>query len=50
MVSHKLALALIAEVKPLSIFFYIKAVGNINETEMLSTFNCGVGMIIVVEE
>ena len=37
------------QVKPLPIFSYIKAVGNIDETEMLSTFNCGVGMIIVVE-
>lgn len=36
------------QVKPLPIFSYIKAVGNIDETEMLSTFNCGVGMIIVV--
>lgn len=34
----------------MSIFSYIKTVGNINETEMLSTFNCCVGMIIVVEE
>lgn len=37
------------QVKPLPIFSYIKAVGNIDETEMLSTFNCGVGMIVVVE-
>ncbi|MCI8371236.1 MAG: phosphoribosylformylglycinamidine cyclo-ligase [Lachnospiraceae bacterium] len=38
------------QIKPLPIFSYIKTVGNIDETEMLSTFNCGVGMIIVVEE
>ncbi len=37
------------QVKPLPIFSYIKAVGNIDESEMLSTFNCGVGMIVVVE-
>lgn len=37
------------QVKPLHIFSYIKTVGNIDETEMLSTFNCGVGMIVVVE-
>ena len=37
------------QVKTLPIFSYIKAVGNIDETEMLSTFNCGVGMIVVVE-
>ncbi len=38
------------QVKPLPIFSYIKAVGNIEEAEMLSTFNCGVGMIVVVEK
>lgn len=37
------------QVKPLPIFSYIKTIGNIDETEMLSTFNCGVGMIVVVE-
>ncbi len=37
------------QIKPLPIFSYIKTVGNIDETEMLSTFNCGVGMIVVVE-
>ena len=35
--------------KPLPIFSYIIAVGNIDEAEMLSTFNCGVGLMIVVE-
>lgn len=37
------------QVKPLPIFSYIKAVGNIDEAEMLSTFNCGVGLIVVAE-
>lgn len=37
------------QIKPLPIFSYIKSVGNIDETEMLSTFNCGVGMVVVVE-
>lgn len=37
------------QIKLLPIFSYIKAVGNIDEAEMLSTFNCGVGMIVVVE-
>lgn len=37
------------KVKTLPIFSYIKSVGNIDEAEMLSTFNCGVGMIVVVE-
>lgn len=37
------------QIKTLPIFSYIRTVGNINEMEMLSTFNCGVGMIVVVE-
>lgn len=37
------------QIKVLPIFSYIKSVGNIDEAEMLSTFNCGVGMIAVVE-
>ena len=37
------------KVKTLPIFSYIKSVGNIDEAEMLSTFNCGVGMIVVAE-
>ena len=36
--------------KTLPIFTYIKSVGNIDEAEMLSTFNCGVGLIIVAEK
>ncbi len=38
------------KVKTLPIFSYIKSVGNIDDAEMLSTFNCGVGMIVVVEK
>ncbi len=37
------------QIKTLPIFSYIKTVGNIDETEMLSTFNCGVGIIVVVD-
>ena len=37
-------------IKTLPIFSYIKSVGNIEEAEMLSTFNCGVGMIAVVDK
>lgn len=40
----------LAKVKPLSIFSYIQKVGNIKEEEMLSTFNCGVGLNIVVDK
>ena len=32
-----------------NVFKYIKSNGNISENEMLNTFNCGVGFIIVVE-
>ena len=31
-------------------FSYIQRVGNIEEEEMLSTFNCGVGLNIVVSQ
>ncbi|MBQ8974609.1 MAG: phosphoribosylformylglycinamidine cyclo-ligase [Oscillospiraceae bacterium] len=37
-------------IKTLPIFSYIKEVGFIPESEMLSTFNCGIGLIVVVEE
>ncbi|MCM1253003.1 MAG: phosphoribosylformylglycinamidine cyclo-ligase [Clostridium sp.] len=35
-------------IKPLPIFDFIQKTGNIGQEEMLSTFNCGVGLIIVV--
>lgn len=37
----------LSKIKPLSIFKYIKVNGSISDSEMLSTFNCGVGFIIV---
>lgn len=37
------------KLKTLPIFTYIKKAGNIEEKEMLSTFNCGVGLMLVVE-
>lgn len=37
-------------IKILPVFSYIKTIGNIDEAEMLSTFNCGVGLIIVAEK
>ncbi|MDO4339649.1 MAG: phosphoribosylformylglycinamidine cyclo-ligase [Eubacteriales bacterium] len=37
----------LSSVRPLPIFSYIRKTGNIKEEEMLSTFNCGVGLIIV---
>lgn len=36
------------QVRPLPIFSYIKRAGNITEHEMLSSFNCGMGMWLVV--
>lgn len=36
------------KIKPLPIFSYIQKVGNIDDEEMLSTFNCGVGLMVVV--
>lgn len=38
----------LAKLKTLPIFRYIKQTGNIDEKEMLSTFNCGVGLMLVV--
>jgi len=36
------------KIKILPLFKYIKNNGNISENEMLSTFNCGVGLAVVV--
>ena len=38
----------LAMIKTLPIFTYIKNTGNIADSEMLRTFNCGVGLILVV--
>ena len=35
------------QVRPLPIFSYIKRMGNITEHEMLSSYNCGMGMWII---
>ena len=37
----------LTRIKTLPLFGYIKKMGNIDEEEMLSTFNCGVGLCIV---
>ncbi len=38
------------KVRTLPVFGYIKRMGNIEDEEMLSTFNCGVGLVIVVSQ
>jgi len=38
------------QVQPLPIFSFIKSAGNFPESKMLTTFNCGVGMCIVVSK
>lgn len=40
----------LSKIKPIPIFSYIQKIGNIEEGEMLSTFNCGVGLNIVVSK
>jgi phosphoribosylformylglycinamidine cyclo-ligase len=32
------------------VFGWLRQIGNITEREMLRTFNCGIGMVIVVAE
>lgn len=39
----------LSKISVLPLFKHIKNNGNISEIEMLSTFNCGVGLIIIVE-
>ena len=40
----------LSKIKVLNIFKYIRQNGNISDEEMLRTFNCGVGLILVVSE
>lgn len=40
----------LSKIRPLPIFSYIQMMGGIEEKEMLSTFNCGVGLNIVVSQ
>ncbi len=39
----------LSRLKTLPIFKYIKSVGGISDEEMLNTFNCGTGLIIVAD-
>lgn len=40
----------LSKIRLLPVFKYIRDIGNISDQEMLRTFNCGVGLTIVVEE
>lgn len=40
----------LSELRILNIFKYIRNTGNINDKEMLRTFNCGVGFIVVAAQ
>lgn len=40
----------LSKLKVLDVFKYIKSIGNITDREMLQTFNCGVGFILVVPQ
>lgn len=40
----------LSQIRTLPVFSYIRQMGNIEDEEMLSTFNCGVGLIIVVSQ
>lgn len=40
----------LSKLKILSIFKYIRNIGNISDEEMLRTFNCGVGFNVIVAQ
>lgn len=40
----------LSKIRLLPVFKYIRDTGNVSDQEMLRTFNCGVGLTIVVEE
>lgn len=40
----------LSRIKVLPVFKYIRSIGNISDPEMLHTFNCGVGFILVVPQ
>lgn len=40
----------LSQIRMLPVFDYIKRMGNIEDEEMLSTFNCGVGLVIVTSQ
>lgn len=40
----------LSAIRTLPVFRYLHRIGNIDDAEMLSTFNCGVGLTVVVSE
>lgn len=40
----------LSKIRTLNLFQYIRRNGNISDEEMLRTFNCGVGLVVVVPE
>jgi len=40
----------LSRLSPPPVFAWLKEAGGISDTEMLRTFNCGTGMVIIVEE
>ena len=38
------------QIRSLPVFKYIKLQGNVEDEEMLRTFNCGVGFVLVVSQ
>ena len=40
----------LSKIRTLPVFSYIQGMGNVEEEEMLSTFNCGVGLVIVTSQ
>lgn len=39
----------LARITPSPVFGWLKQLGNISEAEMIRTFNCGVGMVVIAE-
>ena len=37
------------KIKPNNIFKWLKSIGNVKSNEMLKTFNCGIGMCVIVD-
>ena len=40
----------LSNIKPQKIYSWIKEISKISENEMLKTFNCGLGMVLVIDE